>query len=73
MLDFGVKKNILNCLVERGAFVKVFNAKTPFEELQQFKPDGYFISNGPGDPEPMTYAIDTVKRILEEKKPFFGI
>jgi carbamoyl-phosphate synthase small subunit len=48
VLDFGVKKNILNCLVERGAYVKVYNAKTSFEELERFNPDGYFISNGPG-------------------------
>jgi carbamoyl-phosphate synthase small subunit len=73
VLDFGVKKNILNCFAERGAFVKVFNAKTSFEELQQFNPDGYFISNGPGDAAPMKYAVDTVKDILEAKKPFFGI
>ncbi len=73
VLDLGIKKNILNCFVERGAFIKVFNAKTSFEELQKFDPDGYFISNGPGDPEPMDYAIKTVKEILEEKKPFFGI
>ncbi|MEO8819970.1 MAG: glutamine-hydrolyzing carbamoyl-phosphate synthase small subunit, partial [Ginsengibacter sp.] len=73
VLDLGIKKNILNCLVERGAYVKVFNAKTSFEELKKFNPDGYFISNGPGDPEPMDYAIDTVKEILKEKKPFFGI
>jgi carbamoyl-phosphate synthase small subunit len=73
VLDFGIKKNILNCLVERGAFVKVFNAKTGFDELQKFNPDGYFISNGPGDPEPMDYAIKTIKQILEAKKPFFGI
>ena len=73
VLDYGIKKNILNCLVERGAYVKVFNAKTSFEELQKFNPDGYFISNGPGDPEPMDYAIDTVKQILEAKKPLFGI
>lgn len=73
VLDYGIKKNILNCLVERGAFVKVFNAKTPFETIEKFQPDGYFVSNGPGDPEPMDYAIDTVKKILEEKKPFFGI
>ena len=73
VLDFGVKKNILNCFAERGAFVKVFNAKTSFKELQNFNPDGYFISNGPGDPEPMNYAVDTVKQILEAKKPFFGI
>ena len=73
VLDYGIKKNILNCLVERGAFVKVFNAKTSFEELEKFKPNGYFISNGPGDPEPMDYAVDTVKKILDAKKPFFGI
>lgn len=73
VLDFGVKKNILNCLVERGAYVKVFNAKTTFEELEQFKPNGYFISNGPGDPAPMDYAIKTVKQILAADKPLFGI
>ncbi|HSN09907.1 MAG TPA: glutamine-hydrolyzing carbamoyl-phosphate synthase small subunit [Hanamia sp.] len=73
VLDYGIKKNILNCLVERGAFVKVFNAKTSFEELQKFNPDGFFISNGPGDPEPMDYAIDTVKQILKAEKPLFGI
>ncbi|MGN6801323.1 MAG: glutamine-hydrolyzing carbamoyl-phosphate synthase small subunit [Ginsengibacter sp.] len=73
VLDYGIKKNILNCLVERGAYVKVFNAKTPFAELQKFDPTGYFISNGPGDPEPMDYAIDTVKKILDAGKPLFGI
>jgi carbamoyl-phosphate synthase small subunit len=73
VLDFGVKKNILNCLVERGAYVKVFNAKTSFADLQQFKPDGYFISNGPGDPAPMDYAITTVKQILAADMPLFGI
>jgi len=73
VLDFGIKKNILNCLVERGAFVKVFNAKTGFDELQKFNPNGYFISNGPGDPEPMDYAIKTIRQILDVKKPFFGI
>ncbi|MFZ1530438.1 MAG: glutamine-hydrolyzing carbamoyl-phosphate synthase small subunit [Ferruginibacter sp.] len=73
VLDFGIKKNILNCLVERGAYVKVFNAKTPFEELEKFDPKGYFISNGPGDPAPMDYAIKTVKQILDSNKPLFGI
>lgn len=73
VLDYGIKKNILNCLVERGAYVKVFNAKTPFEIIEKFQPNGYFVSNGPGDPEPMDYAIDTVRKIMEEKKPFFGI
>jgi carbamoyl-phosphate synthase small subunit len=73
VLDFGVKKNILNCLVERGAYVKVFNAKTSFDTLKEFEPNGYFISNGPGDPAPMDYAIATVKQILAENKPLFGI
>lgn len=73
VLDFGIKKNILNCFVERGAYVKVFNAKTSFDELEKFKPNGYFISNGPGDPEPMDYAIQTVKKILQAKQPLFGI
>ncbi len=73
VLDFGVKKNILNCLVERGAYVKVHPAKTSFEELEQFKPNGYFISNGPGDPAPMDYAVKTVKQILAQNKPLFGI
>ncbi len=73
VLDFGIKKNILNCLVERGAYVKVHNAKTSFDELEKFKPNGYFISNGPGDPAPMDYAIKTVKQILAAGKPLFGI
>lgn len=73
ILDFGVKRNILHCLVERGAYVKVFNAKTGIDELNQFNPTGYFISNGPGDPAPMDYAIKTVKQILATGKPLFGI
>lgn len=73
VLDYGIKQNILNCLLERGAFVKVFNAKKSFEELEEFKPNGYFISNGPGDPKPMNYAVGTIKQILTTKKPLFGI
>jgi carbamoyl-phosphate synthase small subunit len=73
VLDYGIKKNILNCLVERGAYVKVYPAKTTFAALQDFKPNGYFISNGPGDPAPMDYAIATVKEILAANKPLFGI
>jgi len=73
VLDYGIKKNILNCLVERGAYVKVHNAKTSFEELETFKPHGYFISNGPGDPAPMDYAVKTIKQILVLNKPLFGI
>ncbi len=73
VLDFGIKKNILNCLVERGAYVKVHNAKAGFDELEKFQPHGYFISNGPGDPAPMDYAIKTVKQIIASGKPLFGI
>jgi carbamoyl-phosphate synthase small subunit len=73
VLDYGIKQNILNCLLERGAYVKVFNAKTNFSETEDFKPTGYFISNGPGDPEPMEYAIKNIRQILDAKKPFFGI
>ena len=73
VLDFGVKKNILTCMVERGAYVKVFPAETTFEQLEKFSPHGYFISNGPGDPEPLHYAVKTIKEILNSKKPLFGI
>ncbi len=73
VMDYGTKKNILNCMVQRGAFVKVFPAKTPINEIKEFNPSGYFISNGPGDPAVMDYAISTVKEILKEDKPTFGI
>jgi carbamoyl-phosphate synthase small subunit len=73
VLDFGVKRNIIKCMADRGAYVRVHPAKTSFEELQQFEPHGYFISNGPGDPASMGYAVETVKQILETKKPVFGI
>lgn len=73
VMDYGVKKNILQCMVDRGAHVKVFPAKTRLETVKEFNPQGYFISNGPGDPAPMDYAIQTVKQILKEEKPLFGI
>lgn len=73
VLDYGVKKHILQCMVDRGAFVKVFPAKTPLARLREFQPSGYFLSNGPGDPAPMEYAIPMVKEILKEKIPLFGI
>ena len=73
VLDFGVKKNILNCLVERGVHVRVYPAKTPVERLKEFNPNGYFISNGPGDPAAMPYAVNTIKEILQDEKPLFGI
>lgn len=73
VMDYGVKRNILTCMVDRGAYVKVFPAKTGFNELKDFNPSGYFISNGPGDPASMQYAVNTIKEILGEEKPFFGI
>ncbi len=73
VLDFGVKKHILECLVSRGAHVRVHPAKTPLSRLKEFNPAGYFISNGPGDPAAMPYAVKTLKDILQEKKPLFGI
>lgn len=73
VLDLGVKKNILRNFTERDCFVKVFPAKTSFEDLKSFNPDGYFISNGPGDPGAMPYAVETVKAILNEDRPLFGI
>lgn len=73
-LDFGIKRNIINCMVERGAYVKVYPGTTPLSKIkQEFHPDGYFLSNGPGDPSAMHYAIDTAKEILKENKPTFGI
>ena len=72
-MDYGVKRNILQCMVDRGAYVKVFPAKTSLSEVKQFQPNGYFISNGPGDPAPMDYAINLVKEVLKEDKPVFGI
>jgi len=73
VLDYGTKRNILTCMTQRGAHVKVFPAKTPAEEMKKFNPTGYFISNGPGDPASMDYAVATVKEILREDKPTFGI
>jgi carbamoyl-phosphate synthase small subunit len=73
VMDYGVKQHILHCMVERGAYVKVFPAKTKLDEVKKFRPDGYFISNGPGDPSAMDYAITTVKEIMKEDKPVFGI
>ncbi len=73
VLDFGVKQHILQCLVSRGAHVRVHPAKTSFQRLKEFNPGGYFISNGPGDPSAMSYAITTLKDILQDNKPVFGI
>ena len=72
-LDFGIKKNILNCLVERDCHVKVYPAKTTLAEMESFNPNGFFISNGPGDPAPMHYAVNTVQEIMAKNYPLFGI
>ncbi len=72
-LDFGMKTNILRCFSERDCQVRVFPAKTSFEELKAWGADGFFLSNGPGDPASMDYAVDTVKQILESNMPVFGI
>ena len=71
--DYGVKRNILRMLVERGCRVSVVPAKTPASEVMAMKPDGVFLSNGPGDPEPCDYAISAIKEILETDTPVFGI
>ena len=72
-LDVGIKTSILKNLETRGCYVQVFPAKTTFAEMEKWKPHGYFISNGPGDPSVMDYAIKTVKEILDSDKPLFGI
>lgn len=72
-LDLGIKKNILRNFDDRDIYVKVYPAKTPFNEMNEWGADGYFISNGPGDPSAMPYAIETVKSILDAEKPLFGI
>jgi carbamoyl-phosphate synthase small subunit len=73
VLDLGIKKNILSNLAARGCYCKVFPAKTSFSEIDKWNPDAYFLSNGPGDPAVMNYAVDTVKAMLASDKPLFGI
>lgn len=72
-LDIGIKKNILRNLAKRGVYIKVFPYNTTFEELASFNPDGYFISNGPGDPEPLIDAQNVAKQIIDHDFPLFGI
>jgi carbamoyl-phosphate synthase small subunit len=71
--DYGVKKNILRMLAERGCKVTVVPAKTPAAEVKKLKPDGVFLSNGPGDPEPCDYAIAATRELIEDGYPTFGI
>lgn len=73
-IDFGAKLNILRCLTEVGCDVKIVGANTSFEEIISFNPDGIFLSNGPGDPaETFKYAGETIKKVLENNIPLFGI
>ena len=72
-LDIGIKKNILRNLVKRGAYIKVYPYNATFEQMSDFNPDGYFISNGPGDPEPLVDAQNVAKEIIKRDLPLFGI
>jgi carbamoyl-phosphate synthase small subunit len=73
LVDFGVKQNIVRCLVDRGCFVRVFPMKTTLAEMLSFNPDGFMLSNGPGDPSAMPEEIALVKTIVDSGKPVFGI
>ena len=72
-LDIGIKRNILRNLTSRGAYIKVYPFNSKFSELAAFNPDGYFISNGPGDPEPLIDAQEVAKEIIKSNVPLFGI
>jgi carbamoyl-phosphate synthase small subunit len=71
--DFGIKRNILRLLAERGCHVTVVPAQTPASEVVRLQPDGVFLSNGPGDPEPCDYAIEATRELIERGYPTFGI
>ncbi len=73
VLDVGVKRSILQCFADRDCYLQVYPAHTSFEEMEIWQPHGYFISNGPGDPSAMDYAVATVQDILASGKPLFGI
>ena len=72
-LDLGIKKNILRNLASRDVYIKVFPFDTSFEEMKKWNPDGYFLSNGPGDPEPLKSAQLVAKKIIKNNLPLFGI
>jgi carbamoyl-phosphate synthase small subunit len=72
-LDIGIKKNILRNLSSRDAYIKVFPYNTSFEEMSAWNPDGYFLSNGPGDPQPLKEAQEVAKEIINQNLPLFGI
>ena len=72
-LDLGIKTNILRNLAKRDCYIKVFPFNATFNDMKAFNPDGYFLSNGPGDPDPLTSAQEVARNILAENKPLFGI
>ena len=72
-IDLGIKKNILRNLAKRDCYIKVFPYNTTFQELKSFNPDGYFLSNGPGDPDPLKVVQEVTKEILQTNSPLFGI
>ena len=73
VIDLGIKKNILDNFSRRDIYIKVFPYDTDLDEMLKFKPNGFFLSNGPGDPKPLTKVIDTTKKILDKNYPLFGI
>ena len=72
-LDIGIKQNIINNLTSRDCYVKIFPYNVSFEEMRKFNPDGYFLSNGPGDPNPLIEAQQLAKEIIDNNLPLFGI
>ncbi len=72
-LDLGIKRNILKNLAKRDCYIKIFPYNASYQDLEAFNPDGYFLSNGPGDPEPLHTAIQVAKDIIEQNNPLFGI
>lgn len=73
VIDYGVKQSILKNLISRGCTLRVFPAEANFDEISEWNPDGFFLSNGPGDPRAITYTTETVGRIMDDGRPVFGI
>jgi carbamoyl-phosphate synthase small subunit len=73
VLDLGIKTNILRCLAERDCYLKVFPSKATYKEMKAWNPDGFMISNGPGDPSVMAHETNTIKEIIDQKEKLFGI
>src|SRR5690606_32835054 len=72
-LDLGIKRNILRNLANKDVYIKVFPYNATFDEMNAFKPDGFFLSNGPGDPEPLKDVISLTQEIIKRNLPLFGI